>query len=97
MLFEDLRGKSLMEAQEQGDIFSSMINSINIERMISGFYRHLESKVRLGGCKSHMSMMEDFFGEEYARDKLKQWAKKSIFVANAINEFINQNENEKTN
>lgn len=66
------------------------INYVNIERLFRGFCFHMEARVRLSGCLNHMKYMNELFGEDYTQKKLKEWRKKSFFVAKQIKYFLDK-------
>ena len=69
------------------------INDCNVQKLIRCFLFHLESKIRLSGCKKHMQMMFNLYGNSWSRERLQLWAKKSIFVSEQIKLFLNKQNN----
>lgn len=63
-------------------------NNVKMDKLRRGFIFHMESKVRLSGCKRHMEMIESLFGQDYANHYLNLWLKKSLYVSKQIKEYL---------
>lgn len=53
--------------------------------MLSG---HVKQQIRLNGCKKHMQLILDIFGNKDGMEILEMFAKKNIIVAKLISDFI---------
>ncbi len=50
---------------------------------------HIKNQIRLNGCKKHMQLILDIFGQQDGMEILDMFARKNLMVAKAICEFIN--------
>ena len=50
---------------------------------------HIKQQIRMNGCKKHMQLILDIFGEKDGMEILDMFAKKNLLVAKLICEFIN--------
>lgn len=58
-------------------------------RIASELFNHAKYKIRINGCKKHMQLVLDIFGNNIGIEILNMFVKKNREVVKSINEFIN--------
>lgn len=82
------------------DIYLGERNTIN-ENDLKRIYRlsssrlmtHIENQIRMNGSKFHIDLLIQLLGQEEALKLLEYWAKKNMFVALALKEYIERLKN----
>ncbi len=81
-------GVEYMKSLKYRGTMKRIINSGIMEKMVRGFIFHMESKIRLGGCKEHMELTSSIFGKDYTLELLKKWMIKGRMVIKNMDEYI---------
>ncbi len=65
-----------------------MLNKIMFEKVVRGFVFHMESRVRISGCKGHIKLMESIYGKKYTLKKVREWYVKGIIALNNMKRYL---------